>query len=51
MACGSCGAKNGGALVPKFRWVSSDGKQTVTNLTRVQAQTRLNSRGGQIYAQ
>lgn len=47
MACGC----NKGNLVPKFRWVSTDGKQTVTGLTRVQAQTRVNRRGGTYYAQ
>jgi hypothetical protein len=51
MACGGCGAKNGGAIVIKYRWVSDDGSQTVKGLTRVQATTRLNTKGGTIYAE
>lgn len=47
----ACGCQGGASAQPKYRWISADGKQTVTNLTRVQAQTRINRKGGTIQAQ
>lgn len=45
----ACGCKKSG--VQLYTWTSTDGKQTVTNLNPVQAETRKNRLGGNLKPQ
>jgi len=43
MACGCKGTKK-----ETYRWTSGDGNQTIGGLSKVQADTKMNRRGGTV---
>lgn len=43
-----CGCRKNVPPVPKYVWTSSDGKQTASNLTKVQANALQSRKGGEI---